>query len=53
LRVSRYACNLGLSIDGFSGIYFTPGVRGGQLRFVGFPETPSLILLLVKVRRES
>ena len=23
------------------------------MRFVGFPETPSLILLLVKVRRES
>ena len=52
-RDSRNACNLGLSIDGFSGIYFTPDVWGGQLRFVGFPETPSLILLLMKVRRES
>ena len=33
-RISRNTCNLGLSIDGYSGIYFTPDVWGGQLRFV-------------------
>ena len=40
-------------MDGFSGIYFTPDAWGGQLRFIGFPETPPLILLLMKARRES